>query len=53
MKKLFIFDLDNTLTESRMTIGVDTAKLLCELLSCAEVAGISGESFEEFDKQLI
>ncbi len=52
-KKLYIFDLDNTLTESRMPVDEETAGLLCRLLEKSSVAAISGESFSEFQKQLI
>ncbi len=53
MKKLYIFDLDNTLTESRMPIDTDTSALICRLLEKSYVAAISGESFSEFQTQLI
>ena len=53
MKKIFIFDLDNTLTESRTKIDALTAALLCGLLKKAKVAVISGASFKQFERQLI
>ena len=53
MKKIFIFDLDDTLTESRTPIYGEMAELLCALLKKASVAVISGASFEQFEKQLI
>ena len=53
MKKLFIFDLDNTLTESRTRIDEEMALAFCNLLSLGEVAAISGATFAQFDTQLI
>jgi phosphomannomutase len=53
MKKLFIFDLDNTLSESRTRIDPDMAGLLCELLSRGQVAVISGATFTQFEDQLV
>ena len=53
MKKLFIFDLDNTLSESRTPVDEEIAELLCRLLEKSSVAAISGESFQELDTQLV
>ena len=53
MKQLYIFDLDNTLSESRTPIDDDVSALLCRLLSTSFVAVISGESFTAFKIQLV
>jgi starch phosphorylase len=53
MPKLVIFDLDNTLTESRTAIPIDTAVLLRELLKQTKVAVISGAAFWQFEKELL
>ena len=52
-KKLVVFDIDNTLTESRTPLEPHTAKLLCRLLEVSKVAVISGASFEQFIFQLV
>lgn len=52
-KKLFIFDLDGTLAESKSAISSETAKLLSALLSNKKVAIISGGKFNQFKKQLL
>jgi len=52
-KKLYIFDLDNTLTESRTLIDNETSQLLCELMLHSHVAVISGAAFWQFEKQLL
>jgi len=52
-KKLHIFDLDNTLTESRTIIDTETSRLLCELMLYSNVAVISGAAFWQFEKQLL
>lgn len=51
--KVFIFDLDETLTESRTPIGKETALLISKLLEKAKVAVTSGASFAQFKKQLL
>lgn len=53
MKRLYIFDLDNTLTESRTLIDTETANLLCKLMKSSYVAVISGAAFWQFEKQLL
>jgi HAD superfamily hydrolase (TIGR01484 family) len=53
MKRLYIFDLDNTLTESRTLIDHETAELLCELMKTSHVGVISGAAFWQFEKQLL
>jgi len=52
-KKLFIFDLDGTLTESKSAISPKTAKLLSSLLENKKVAIISGGKFDQFKKQIL
>lgn len=49
-KKIIAFDLDGTLAESKQTLGVDTAKLLCGLAMERKVAIISGGSFNQFKR---
>src|SRR5690242_15895644 len=53
MAKIAIFDIDNTLTESRSVISARTAKLLSDLIDRMPVALISGGSLESFEKQVI
>ncbi len=53
MPKLIVFDLDNTLTESRSAITGETASLLRELLKQTKVAVISGASFAQFESELL
>ena len=52
-KKLFIFDLDGTLTESKSRITPKMAGLLELLLADKKVAVISGGKFNQFKKQLL
>lgn len=51
--KIAMFDLDNTLSESRSCIDAEMAELICALLDKMSVAVISGASFSYFDKQLL
>lgn len=51
-KKLFIFDLDGTLTASKSAITPKMSKLLANLLENKKVAIISGGKFEQLKKQL-
>ena len=51
--KLFVFDLDNTLTESRTPIDTDAAILISKLLEKKKVAVISGATFERFKIQFL
>ncbi len=53
MPELIVFDLDNTLTESRTPILPKTASLLRELLKQTRVAVISGAAFWQFEKELL
>ncbi|HEY4493508.1 MAG TPA: HAD-IIB family hydrolase [Candidatus Paceibacterota bacterium] len=51
IKKLVIFDLDGTLTESKADLTAEVAELLCKLLARTRVAVISGGSLPQFKKQ--
>lgn len=53
MKKVIVFDLDETLTETRSPITDETSELLGELLKKYHVCVISGGSFEQFQKQFL
>jgi phosphomannomutase len=51
--EIIIFDLDGTLSESKMPIDAETANLICQLLKKKKVAVISGASFEQFKSQFL
>lgn len=52
--KLYIFDLDNTLTESKQPISIRMSRALSSLLTNGNcVAIISGANFKQFDIQLL
>lgn len=51
-KKIIVFDLDMTLTESRSPLDVEMSKLLEELLQYREIAVIGGGRYSQFQKQL-
>ena len=53
MKRLFIFDLDGTLAESKSALGHEVADLLGDLLRVMKVAVISGGSWSQFETQLL
>lgn len=53
MKKLIIFDLDDTLAESKSTVTLEMAELLEELLKKYHVAVISGGSYSQFQVQFL
>jgi phosphomannomutase len=53
MKKLFVFDLDGTLAESKSSLGPEMAGLLSDLLTFMKVAVISGGAWEQFETQLL
>jgi hypothetical protein len=53
MKKLFVFDLDGTLAESKSSLGPEIAGLLGDLLTFMKVAVISGGAWEQFETQLL
>ena len=52
-KKAIVFDLDDTLTESKTLVEPDMADLICELLKVKKVAVISGQMWTQFEKQLL
>ena len=52
-KKLVVFDLDGTLTESKSPMDQVMADLLVQLLEKKMVAIISGGAFGQFEKQLM
>jgi phosphomannomutase len=51
--KLVIFDLDGTLSESKISIDAEMADLICQLIKQKPVAVISGASFSQFEKQFL
>ena len=53
MKKLIVFDLDGTLTESKTALDTEMSALLRDLLSVVKVAVISGGSWAQFEEQLL
>ena len=53
MKKLFVFDLDGTLAESKSSLNPEMAGLLGDLLRFMKVAVISGGAWEQFETQLL
>lgn len=52
-KKLIVFDLDKTLSESKQPIDDEMAGLLRKLLERKKAAVISGGSFGQFQKQFV
>lgn len=52
-KKLIVFDLDGTLTESKSDITSGMAALFCRLLKIRRVAVIGGGSYEQFQRQFL
>ncbi len=52
-KKLVVFDLDGTLTESKVVIDEEMTTLLRDLLAFLPVAIIGGGSYEQFQKQFV
>ena len=53
MKKIIIFDLDNTLAPSKSIISNEMANNLIDLTNQYDIAIISGASFNQFKKQII
>ena len=53
MKRLIVFDLDGTLTESKSAPDSEMSKLLHDLLGLVKVAVISGGDWEQFEEQLL
>jgi HAD superfamily hydrolase (TIGR01484 family) len=52
-KNVMIFDLDGTLTKSKVPIDQEMSSLLSQLLLKKKVVVISGEKFSQFKKQII
>lgn len=52
-KRLIIFDLDGTLTESKCPLNKEMSRLLTKLLKAKEVAVISGGAYKQFEKQFL
>lgn len=52
-KKLVVFDLDGTLTESKANLTGEMAAMLCRLLKVRRVAVIGGGRYEQFKKQFL
>ncbi|MEO5959319.1 MAG: HAD-IIB family hydrolase [Opitutaceae bacterium] len=52
-KKLFVFDLDGTLAESKAALDAGMAALLMSLLGQVKVAVISGGDWPQFETQLL
>lgn len=53
MKKLIIFDLDNTLAQTKSKMTLEMAELLEKLLEKFSVAVISGGSYAQYEKQFL
>lgn len=53
MKKVFIFDLDGTLAESKAAVDGEMGVLLADLLVTLKVAVISGGDWPQFERQLL
>ncbi|MDP3996499.1 MAG: HAD-IIB family hydrolase [bacterium] len=52
-KKLFVFDLDKTLAESKQPMDDEMADLLRLFLQSVKIAVISGGSFAQYDRQFV
>jgi HAD superfamily hydrolase (TIGR01484 family) len=52
-KRIIIFDLDGTLTESKSDLDNEMASLICELLQLRYVAVTSGCSFQQLKNQFL
>ncbi len=52
-KKLIVFDLDGTLTESKSDMDKETASLIGKLLEVKQVAVIGGGRYELFQRQFL
>jgi len=53
MKKLIVFDLDDTLAESKSSLDTEMSSLLHDLLGIVKVGVISGGNWPQFEKQLL
>ncbi|MFH1990445.1 MAG: HAD-IIB family hydrolase [Patescibacteria group bacterium] len=52
-KKIVMFDLDGTLTESKADLDKEMASLLCKLLEKKIVTVIGGGNYPQFEKQFL
>lgn len=52
-EKIYIFDLDDTLAESKTPLSHEMSIVLSQLLKRVKVAIVSGGSFEQYKKQVI
>lgn len=52
-KKVIIFDLDGTITQSKSNLEPEMANLLCALLKQKKVAVIGGGKYEQFKNQFL
>ena len=52
-KKIIIFDLDGTLTESKSDMNGETASLFCDLLKKKTAAVMGGGDYPQFQKQFL
>lgn len=52
-KKIIMFDLDGTLTESKANLDKEMATLICQLLEKKIVAIMGGGNYPQFEKQFI
>ncbi|MEK7582179.1 MAG: HAD-IIB family hydrolase [Patescibacteria group bacterium] len=50
---IIVFDLDQTLSESKVPLDGEMSSLLSELLRIKKVAVVSGASYEQFEKQFL
>jgi HAD superfamily hydrolase (TIGR01484 family) len=50
---LIVFDIDGTLTRSKLPLDVEMSTLLCELLGKFKVGIISGAAFGQFQRQIL
>ena len=53
MHKLIVFDLDNTLTKSKLPVDEEMSELFNKLIEIKKVAVISGGSFKQLEKELL
>jgi phosphomannomutase len=53
VRRLFVYDLDGTLAESKASLDAEMAALLHDLLGVIKVAVISGGDWPQFEKQLL
>ena len=51
--KIFVFDLDGTLTKSKMNLDSEMSSLLCKLLEKKKVGIMGGGSYLQFKNQFL